>query len=49
MERRNREMLHNPEEYPQPEAFLPERYIKDGEINPDVRHPGDILFGFGRR
>ncbi|KAI0078413.1 CyP450 monooxygenase [Panus rudis PR-1116 ss-1] len=42
-------MLHDPEEYPDPHAFKPERYIKDGRINPDVRDPSTIAFGFGRR
>ena len=29
--------------------FQPERYLKDGQINPDVRDPGSVAFGFGRR
>ena len=42
-------MLHDPEEYPDPEAFKPERYIKDGKIDPSVRDPLTIAFSFGRR
>ena len=42
-------MLHDPEEYPEPEKFLPERFIKDGKINPSVMDPSTIIFGFGRR
>ncbi|THH30968.1 hypothetical protein EUX98_g3209 [Antrodiella citrinella] len=42
-------ILHNPEEYPNPEAFIPERFLKDGQINPDVRDPSSAAFGFGRR
>lgn len=42
-------MLHDPEEYPQPDLFKPERFIKDGKINPNVRDPSTIIFGFGRR
>ncbi|TCD67637.1 hypothetical protein EIP91_012202 [Steccherinum ochraceum] len=42
-------ILHNPAEYPNPEAFIPERFLKDGEINPDVRDPATAAFGFGRR
>ena len=29
--------------------FKPERYLKDGELNPDVRDPDCAAFGFGRR
>ncbi|RPD62686.1 CyP450 monooxygenase [Lentinus tigrinus ALCF2SS1-7] len=42
-------VLHDQEEYPEPERFLPERFIKDGKLNPDVRDPGTAAFGFGRR
>lgn len=42
-------MLHDPEEYPEPEKFLPERFIKDGKINPCVMDPSAVIFGFGRR
>ena len=42
-------MLRDPEDYPEPERFFPERYIKDGKINPEVRDPSTIAFGFGRR
>lgn len=39
-------MLHNPEEYPNPEEFMPERYNgKDSEME-KVK---DVVFGFGRR
>ncbi|KAJ8090139.1 hypothetical protein PM082_018723 [Marasmius tenuissimus] len=41
-------ILHNEAMYPDPYTFNPERWIKDGKINPDIR---DITtsFGFGRR
>ncbi|KAI0078415.1 cytochrome P450 [Panus rudis PR-1116 ss-1] len=42
-------MLHNPEDYPDPMLFKPERYIKNGQIDPNVRDPSTIAFGFGRR
>ncbi|OCH88084.1 O-methylsterigmatocystin oxidoreductase [Obba rivulosa] len=42
-------ILHDPVEYPDPEMFIPERFIKDGKMNPNVKDPGAIAFGFGRR
>ncbi|OCH93697.1 cytochrome P450 [Obba rivulosa] len=42
-------ILHNPEEYPEPDEFRPERFLKDGKWNPDVMDPGVIAFGAGRR
>lgn len=44
-----RGMLRDPEEYPEPDKFLPERFIQDGKINPGVLDPSKIAFGFGRR
>ena len=29
--------------------FQPERYLKDGKLNPDVRNPDCAAFGYGRR
>lgn len=28
---------------------MPERFLKDGRLNPDVRDPATIAFGYGRR
>lgn len=43
-------MLHDPEEYPEPEHFKPERFIgENGQINPEVLDPRIVAFGFGRR
>ncbi|KAI0078416.1 cytochrome P450 [Panus rudis PR-1116 ss-1] len=42
-------MLHDPEEYPDPYEFKPERFIKVGKLDPNVRDPTTIAFGFGRR
>ncbi|KAJ6473901.1 cytochrome P450 [Mycena sanguinolenta] len=41
-------ILHDPEIYPDPERFYPERFLKDGIINPEIREP-DVAFGYGRR
>ncbi|OSD07374.1 cytochrome P450 [Trametes coccinea BRFM310] len=43
------DILHDPVEYPQPDEFRPERFIRDGQLNPDIRDPTQYLFGFGRR
>ena len=29
--------------------YRPERYLKDGKLNPDVIDPDSVAFGFGRR
>ncbi|KAJ7091701.1 cytochrome P450 [Mycena crocata] len=36
-------------EYPDPFEFRPERFLKDGTLNLDVRDPRTFAFGFGRR
>ena len=43
-----RTILHDPKVYNDPMEFQPERYLKDGKLNPDVEDP-DAAFGFGRR
>ncbi|KAJ7579218.1 cytochrome P450 [Mycena floridula] len=42
-------MVHDETIYPEPHSFKPERFIKDGKLNPDVRDPCAAVFGFGRR
>lgn len=42
-------MLHDPEDYPEPERFNPDRFIKNGKIDTEVRDPRTLAFGFGRR
>ncbi|KAF8874761.1 cytochrome P450 [Infundibulicybe gibba] len=42
-------ILHDPEIYNQPLEFKPERFLKDGKIDPSVPRPGVAAFGFGRR
>ncbi|KAM5539712.1 hypothetical protein V8D89_006525 [Ganoderma adspersum] len=41
---------HDPRNYPEPEKFMPERYLTgEGELNPDIRDPRSFTFGYGRR
>jgi len=43
-------MLRDESVYPDPHTFNPERFLKDGQINPDVKDPDQMgAFGFGRR
>jgi cytochrome P450 len=44
-----RAMLHNEDDYPDPFTFNPERFMKDGQLNPNIRDPDLMAFGFGRR
>ncbi|PPQ99996.1 hypothetical protein CVT26_009278 [Gymnopilus dilepis] len=42
-------MLHDEERYPNPDSFRPERFLKDGRLDPLVFDPTTVVFGFGRR
>ena len=48
-------MLHDEETYPDPSTFKPERFLTTNkttgklELDPNVRDPGLMAFGFGRR
>lgn len=44
-----RHILRNPQDYPEPDRFNPDRFMKDGAINTEVRDPNTLAFGFGRR
>ncbi|KAJ7731637.1 cytochrome P450, partial [Mycena metata] len=41
-------ILQDETTYPEPDAFKPERFLRDGKLNPNVRDP-EAAFGFGRR
>ena len=45
----SRAMMHDPKTFKNPMALEPERYLKDGKLNPDVLDSSDVAFGFGRR
>ena len=43
-------MLHDEEIYPDPSNFRPERFLtEDGQLDPKIRDPTTVAFGFGRR
>ena len=42
-------VFRDPGIYPDPEAFNPDRFLKNGEINPLIFNPEDRVFGSGRR
>ena len=44
-----RACMHDPDEYEDPDEFRPERFIRDGKLDPNIRDPLAFAFGFGRR
>ena len=43
-----REIAHNPERYPDPMSFKPERFLKTEVHEPEL-DPRSYAFGYGRR
>lgn len=41
-------MSKDPEMFPEPDAFKPERWLVNGAASTQL-HPHDFVFGFGRR
>ena len=41
--------MHDPRSFDNPMEYQPERYLKDGKLNPNVMDPASVAFGFGRR
>ena len=44
-----RSILHDPEVFSNPMEYQPERYLKDGKLNPDMMDRDSVAFGYGRR
>ncbi|PIL22693.1 cytochrome P450 [Ganoderma sinense ZZ0214-1] len=42
-------ITHDPERYPEPDMFMPERFLKEGKLDTDAIDPAGVVFGFGRR
>jgi hypothetical protein len=47
----HRQCLHDKDAYPDPMAFIPDRFVDvdKGCINHNIRDPREYVFGYGRR
>ncbi|KAI0643186.1 cytochrome P450 [Trametes meyenii] len=45
----NTAVMHDPQIYDNPYEFRPERFIRDGKLDPAVLDPYAYVFGYGRR
>ena len=41
--------MHDTSRFEDPLEFKPERYLKDGKLNPEILDPEAASFGYGRR
>jgi len=44
-----RAISRNESVYPNAHIFNPGRFLKGGQINPEVKDPEQLMFGYGRR
>jgi len=44
-----RAICYDEKVYPSPDTYDPERFLKDGKLDPSVKDPEDRIFGTGRR
>ena len=48
-QKRCRAMFYDESIYPMPYTYDPERYLKNGQLDPSVKDPEERVFGSGRR
>jgi hypothetical protein len=41
--------MHDPNVFEDPMEFRPERYLKNGQVDPDILDPEAVAFGSGQR